>query len=272
MSNSCEYVRVKQAPPRACFTYPVCRKRTEEPERVSWPRVRRSILEDVAGIKDILELHQKEGLPEADLQVIRIGKALEYYSRHYGQVYKNDDELLTVREALAGITNIIDDGEGEVKVRPPDVLEPATRIFLSLFDNRESLPRDQMQKALRHTGIAPDEYEQREWCRQEKKVYHLVSPLDIANKFRGQKRQRISNDYDQAMLLIGACYDHSGIRVEDILANPNFYPHRALGALIEWLKTHGANEDVRNAASRAHDLYKKWTAREAYKDAQGKLF
>lgn len=250
----------------------VCRKRTKVPERVSWPKMRRAILQDVASIKDIIELHQKEGLPEADLQVIRIGKALEYYSRHYGQVYKNDDELLTVKDALIGIINVIDDSDGEVKMRPPDSLEPATRIFMSLFDGRESLPRDQMQKSLRHTGIAPDDYEQRGWCRQERKVYHLVSPLDIATAFRGQKRQRISNDYDQAMLLIGACYDHSGIRVEDILGNPNFHPHPALGALVEWLKTRGANEDVRNAASRAHDLYKKWIAKEASKEAQGTLF
>jgi putative DNA methylase len=38
----------------------------------------------------MLEHHQKAGLPEADLQVIRRGKALEYYSRHYGKVLVDD--------------------------------------------------------------------------------------------------------------------------------------------------------------------------------------
>ena len=65
----------------------VCRKRREEPSPVSWAKMRREVLRDVRGLKDLLEHHRKEGLPEADLQVIRRGKALEYYSRHYGKVF-----------------------------------------------------------------------------------------------------------------------------------------------------------------------------------------
>ena len=61
----------------------VCRKRTEEPTPVSWAKMRRQVLQDVRALKSMLEHHQKAGLPEADLQVIRRGKALEYYSRHY---------------------------------------------------------------------------------------------------------------------------------------------------------------------------------------------
>jgi hypothetical protein len=39
--------------------------------------------------------------------VIRRGKALEYFSRHYGQVYVNEQRPITVAEALAGITQLI---------------------------------------------------------------------------------------------------------------------------------------------------------------------
>jgi adenine-specific DNA methylase len=60
----------------------VCRKRTEEPKAISWAKLRREVLQDVKRIKDLLEHHEKAGLPEADLQVIRRGKALEYFSRH----------------------------------------------------------------------------------------------------------------------------------------------------------------------------------------------
>ena len=65
----------------------VCRKRMEEPKAVSWARMRREVLADVRQLQELLENHERAGLPAADLQVIRRGKALEYFSRHYGKVY-----------------------------------------------------------------------------------------------------------------------------------------------------------------------------------------
>ncbi len=62
----------------------VCRKRREEPQSVSWARMRRQVLADVRRLQTLLEHHEREGLSQADLQVIRRGKALEYFSRHYG--------------------------------------------------------------------------------------------------------------------------------------------------------------------------------------------
>jgi hypothetical protein len=62
----------------------VCRKRTEDPKPVSWGRMRREVMADVRQLQSMLENHAKEGLPAADIQVIRRGKALEYFSRHYG--------------------------------------------------------------------------------------------------------------------------------------------------------------------------------------------
>ena len=64
----------------------VCRKRMEEPKPVSWGRMRREVLRDVRQLQSLLEHHAREGLPAADLQVIKRGKALEYFSRHYGKV------------------------------------------------------------------------------------------------------------------------------------------------------------------------------------------
>ena len=45
---------------------------------------------------------QQAGLQEADLRVIRRGKALEYYSRHYGKVYieRGREGEFTVKDAL----------------------------------------------------------------------------------------------------------------------------------------------------------------------------
>ncbi len=56
-----------------------------------------------------------------------------------------------------------------------------------------------------------------------------------------------SFDYDQAMYLIGACYDGRGINASDTLNNENFRPHPALKSLLEWHAKRGASQDIRNA-------------------------
>jgi adenine-specific DNA methylase len=75
----------------------VCRKRTEESTSVSWGRMRREVLADVRQIQGMLENHARAGLPAADLQVIRRGKALEYFSRHYGKVYVDEGRAISVK-------------------------------------------------------------------------------------------------------------------------------------------------------------------------------
>ncbi|GAF84573.1 unnamed protein product, partial [marine sediment metagenome] len=81
----------------------VCRKRRVDPQPISWAKMRRQVLQDVRRLQEMLEHHQEEGLPEADLQVIRRGKALEYFSRHYGKVYKDEGVPINVLEAIVGI-------------------------------------------------------------------------------------------------------------------------------------------------------------------------
>ena len=156
----------------------VCRKRRGEPQPVSWARMRRRVLDDVRQLQTLLEHHEREGLSQADLQVIRRGKALEYFSRHYGQVYVDEGRPMSVADALVGINQLLDEDLGVVADPPPANAEPFTRQFLRLFNGRTSMPRDQVQKLLRGTGIAPQDFENRGWCRVEKKVYHLTPPLE----------------------------------------------------------------------------------------------
>jgi putative DNA methylase len=251
----------------------VCRKRTEEPTPVSWAKMRRQVLQDVRSLKHMLEHHQKAGLPEADLQVIRRGKALEYYSRHYGKVLVDDGRSMTVLEALVGINQLLDEETGGIKDPPPVNAEPFTRQFLRLFDGVKEIPRDQIQKFLRGTGIAPSDFEARGWCSEDKKIYQLTSPLEIARAWQGKHRRGMTSDYDQAAFLIGACFENSGINATDTLANDNFKPHPALGALLEWFSTRGATSEIRNASSRAQTILRSWRAKhESPKQQQMALF
>lgn len=239
----------------------VCRKRQEQPTPISWAKMRRQVLQDVRNLQDLLEHHSEEGLPEADLQVIRRGKALEYFSRHYGKVFKDQDAPMTVLEALLGINQLLDEEAGGIKEAPPHNAEPFTRMLLRLFDGKAELPRDQMQKFLRGSGSAPSDFVDRGWVHEKKKVFYLISPLDLAQDWIGKHRRAMSSDYDQAMFFIGACFEGSGINASETLNNPNFKPHPALGALLTWFKTHGADSKTRNAAVMAAKLYSSWKAK-----------
>lgn len=250
----------------------VCRKRTEEPRPVSWGRMRREVLADIRQLQGLLENHAREGLPAADLQVIKRGKALEYFSRHYGKVYVDEDRPITVKDALVGINQLIDEDANKTAEPPPVTAEPITRQFLRIFNGAADLPRDQMQKFLRGSGIAPDEFEQRGWCSEKNKVFSLVDPVEFARDWHGRHKRRLTADLDQALVLIGACHDGSGINAADTLKNENFKPHPALKSLLEWLSKHGATQAKRNASSRAVTIYNNWASSHRDAVAQMSLF
>lgn len=246
----------------------VCRKRVEEPEMISWARLRRKIADDILQIKDLLEQHQQDGLPKADLEVIKRGKALEYFSKHYGKVYVERGREFTLPEALSGIKQLIDDSEGGIA--PPVLAEPYTRQFLRIFDQVVIVPRDQMMKFLRGTGIDSDVFEKLGWCKEERKSFHLASPLEFAKAWRGKPRKGMSGDLDQALFLIGACYPDSGIRVDETLNNPNFVPHPAVADLLDWLGTRGGLAEMRRASHMAKQLFAKWLSEHKAKADAGK--
>jgi putative DNA methylase len=250
----------------------VCRKRTEDPKPVSWGRMRREVLGDVHQLQGLLEHHAKDGLPAADLQVIRRGKALEYYSRHYGKVYVDEGRPITVKDALVGINQLIDEDANRVQEPPPVTAEPITRQFLRIFDSKTEVARDQIQKFMKGSGSTPDEFEERGWCSEKNKVFTLVNPLDFARDWHGRHKRKLTSDLDQALVLIGACYDGSGINAADTLKNENFKPHAALKALLEWEFKKGATQTIRNAASRALTIYNGWAAAHQQQVRQMEMF
>lgn len=250
----------------------VCRKRTQEPKPVSWGRMRREVMADVRQLQAMLENHAKEGLPAADIQVIRRGKALEYFSRHYGKVYVDEGRTISVRDALVGINQLIDEDADKGKEAPPVNAEPITRQFLRTFGNAPELKRDQLQKFLKGSITTPDEFVQRGWCTEKNKVFTRTDALEFAREWSGKHRRKLTSDLDQALVLIGACFDGSGINASDTLKNENFKPHVALKPLLEWLHRNGPDQTTRNAASRAVSIHNTWHASQAPQPAQGSLF
>jgi adenine-specific DNA methylase len=241
----------------------VCRKRLTAPMPISWARLRKQIMQEVRQLQEIIEQHEQDGLGDADLQVIRRGKALEYYSRHYGKVYveKGREDEFTVKDALVGINQLLDD-EGDLSTdRPPESAVPYTRQFLRLFADKDTIDRDQMQKHLKGTGVSPSEFVERGWCTEVKKVFILADPLAWAQDWKGKSRRTMARDFDQAYFLIGASYENSGIKVSDTLNSDTFIPHPALGEILTWFVKHSPTEEMRSAAKRAQQLYTAWQAK-----------
>ncbi len=236
----------------------VCRKRTEEPKPVSWARMRREVLQDVHQLQQLLENHIKEGLPTADIQVIRRGKALEYFSRHYGKVLVEEGRPLTVSEALIGINQLIEEESDVAADLPPGLAEPLTRQFLRIFRGKSEVDRDQMQKFLRGSGASPDAFEQRGWSIEKSKRFELVPSVDFALQWKGRQRKNLTSDYDQAWFLIGACHEGTGINAAEQLRNENFMPHPALKPLLDWFSRNGVDSATRQAAIRAATIYNAW--------------
>jgi len=251
----------------------VCRKQTDEPETVSWAKLRRQVMRDVRDLEDLLSQHQSAGLQQADLQVIRRGKALEHFSRHYGKVYVEKGREFTVKEALVGINSLLEDEQDTATEAPPVLAEPFTRQFLRLFAKQTSLERDQVQKFLRGTGVSPGDFVQKGWCSEKKKVFYMTHPLEMAQEWKGVNRNGMARDFDQAMFLIGACYENSGIRVHDTLNSQNFAPHPAIPDLLDWFIRHGGDPDMKQAAQLAKRLYSSWLSKNQPKvEEQLRLF
>jgi hypothetical protein len=83
----------------------------------------------------------------------------------------------------------------------------------------------------------------------------------------------MARDFDQAMFLVGACYENSGIRVQDTLNSPNFTPHPATGDIVGWLVRHGGAPQIKEAARLAKQLYDGWLGKhETTLKAQRTLF
>jgi putative DNA methylase len=236
----------------------VCRKRTEDSTPVSWARMRREVLQDVRQIEAMLGNHARAGLPAADIQVIRRGKALEYFSRHYGKVFVEEGRSLSVAQALVGINQLIEEETDVAADLPPVNAEPLTRQFLRIFRGKTEVDRDQLQKFLKGTGVSPEAFEEFGWSFEEAKRFNLVSSKDFAQRWKGRQRKSLTHDYDQAWFLIGACHDGTGINASEQLRNDNFKPHPALKPLLDWFSRNGIDANTRQAAIRAGTIYNAW--------------
>jgi putative DNA methylase len=245
----------------------VCRKRLADPEPVSWSRMRRWVKDETVRLKDLLEHTHGKELPQSDLRVILRGKSLEFYSRHYGRVFTGDGQVLDVRDALLGINQLLDDLLEDATrtggLRPPESAEPASRLYLRLFQNRTEMDRDELHKTLRGTGIAQTDIEARGWIRVVGRTVHVVPVHERFAYFteRGRNRKVIKTDLDQAHFLMGAAFPNSGLKIEAELSNTNFRIKKSVDDVLQWYGSVDDSVAIRKAAETAAQLVAHWRTR-----------
>ena len=250
----------------------VCRKRLEKPEPVSWAKMRRWVRDEAARLKTLLEHSHGKSLSDADLRVILRGKALEFYSRHYGQVWIGQ-EILGVKEALLGINQLLDDllAEGVAATqRPPEAADPITRLFLRLFARRASMPRDELHKSLKGTTVDTALLADRGWVRVVGTTVHAVP---VAERFQfftapGRNRKIIRTDLDQAQFLAGAAMPRSGINIEAELDRETFNVKPSVDPLLDWIALTDPSPDVQQAAVLAKNIVANWRAKQSAERAR----
>lgn len=260
----------------------VCRKRLEAPQPVSYARMRRWVKQETARLKNLLEHTHGEDMLESDLLVILRGKALEFYSRHYGQVLTGDGEILPVRDALVGINQLLEDLflEGSGEERPPENIEPATRLFLHIFRKRREMSRDDLGKTLRGTGMDQGDLEARGWIRTHGTTVHVVPVQDRWQYYtlKGRTRKVLKTDLDKAYFLIGAAMPGSGIKIEDELDKDSFNlsrKNRGVDAILDWLSRNNPDPAVQKAAKLAGNILAHWRSKpsqKSYEDRQLSFF
>ena len=245
----------------------VCRKRLEQVQPVSWARMRRWVKSESLHLKELLEHTHGKELPESDLRVILRGKSLEFYSRHYGQVFTGDGQVLDVRDALLGINQLLDDLLEDTSetggMHPPDIAEPASRLYMRIFHNKQKLPRDELHKTLRGTGISQGDLEARGWIHVEGTVVHVDPISERFDYFTGHGRNRkvIKTDLDQTHFLIGAAFPNSGVKIENELNNPNFKIKKSVDEILKWYMQIGDSLEIRQSARTALQLVEHWRTR-----------
>ena len=256
----------------------VCRKMLEDPQPVAWANMRRWVKEETAHLKEILESSHGNDLSEADLRVILRGKALEFYSHHYGQIYTGKEQLLSVKDALLGINQLLDDllESEKGRIRPPESAEPASRLFLRIFYGRSSMTRDDLHKTLRGTGFSQSDFEDLGWMRVIGSTAHAISIVERFDYFTmpGRNRAILKRDLDKAHFLIGAAMPHSRIDVTEELNRETLQLKRSVDDILKWYSDTDLSEEVRAASKLASGLVGHWRARmaSASKQVQTSLF
>jgi putative DNA methylase len=232
----------------------VCRKRLEEPRPVSWAKMRQWVKAELTRLKLLLAAYKASELSEADVRVILRGKALEFYSRHYGQVFTSDEEPLSIRHALSGINQLLDEGAEDATNNPPSIVQPVAYQFLRLFTVLPSRTVDDVGKSLFGTTIRQRDFEDHGWVIERNRRVTVIPIQQRFEESRKRPRKEMKTEIHQGHFLIGAAMPNSGVNLEQELVKDTWLVRRGVDAVLEWYARMAPEPEVRRAAELARTI------------------
>lgn len=174
----------------------VCKKRESNvTSRRSWAGVRQEIKQRAREEIMLIESgrYGNETLPAPDVNILLIGKCLELYSKHYGNVVDYKDQPVPVKEALEEIKMMVDQlltKENPLSAELEDIDIPSYVYFTSLCSHKE-IKMDDVSKrvrgiiepsVLREKGIIIKRRDSRS------KTYYVKQPLERLNELKDKFR------------------------------------------------------------------------------------
>ena len=232
----------------------VCRKRLSEPQAVSWAKMRQWVRSELTRLKALLAAYKANQLSDADIRVILRGKALEFYSRHYGQVFTSDNEPLSIRLALSGINQLLDEGSETASSNPPSIVQPVAYQYLRLFTSNPSGTANEVSKSLFGTAVRQRDLEDRGWVEERNRSVTAVPIFQRFMEFRKRPRREMKTEIDQAHFLIGSAGPDSGVNLEQELSKDTWMVRQSVDAVLEWYGKMASDPEIRTASILARTI------------------
>jgi len=133
----------------------VCRTRVSDPQATtrSWAGVRQEIRrkarEEIRAIE--AGRYGSEPLAGPDVNIILIGKCLELYSRHYGNIVDHEGEPVPLTAALEEIRMLVDQLTITASALPSELeeIDAPSYVYLTCLCDRKEIKSDEVSKSTR---------------------------------------------------------------------------------------------------------------------------
>jgi len=159
----------------------VCRDR-EEPSQISWDSLEDQIHTRVTELINEYNAGDGEFDPqEGNVRVAVFGKCLEEFSKHYGEVYEDGEEV-TAQQAFSRVFSIIDN----VMIRTgvlgvPDTADEITTAYALYLAGDKTIEYDTLSREVRGRGVTIDEFKDESLIKAWGNRLRVLSPEDRAN-------------------------------------------------------------------------------------------
>lgn len=174
----------------------VCKKRESNvANKRSWAGVRQEIKKRAREEIRLIEsgTYGNETLPAPDVNILLIGKCLELYSKHYGNVVDYKDQPVPVKEALEEIKMMVDQLLTKDNPLPPELedIDVPSYIYLTALCSNKEITVDSVSKIVRGI-IEPSEL--REYGliikrREERsRTFYVKQPSERLNELKEEFR------------------------------------------------------------------------------------